>query len=104
MTGIDRLRAAVKLFNQCSEDFNDCFTLEELVRLSIAHRHCGWDFYPDQWTSEQIKAVLAIGELPDWNDDLTPKVPKAFEKGGVLYEESDTEAGPDEAEEPGERD
>lgn len=104
MTAIERLRAAVKLFDQCNEDFNCRFTTSiELLWIWDAHHRCGWDFYPDQWTERQILAALTCFEAPDWNADETPKVPKAFEKGGMLYEKVD-DAEPDEAEEPGERD
>lgn len=32
-------------------------------------RACEWDIYPDQWTQQQVDAVLASGTVPTFGGD-----------------------------------
>lgn len=69
--GIETIRQAVTLFNDCSETFNQQFTATELLQLAAAHQASDFDFYPDQWTERQIKEALR-GIVPQWDDNEQP--------------------------------
>lgn len=62
--GIDQLRRTVKLLDACNETFNQEWTAEQLLKIGVAMRACGWDIYPDQWTQQQVDAVLEHGTVP----------------------------------------
>ena len=59
LTGANELRKAVRLMDQCREDFLDRYTAEQLLMLYRALRRSEWDILPDQWTSQEIKLALA---------------------------------------------
>jgi hypothetical protein len=69
LVGIEELRAAVKLFDQCNESFNwsehDPFTAEQLLAIYRAHKACKWYIDPDQWTDKQVKQALR-GIVPEF--------------------------------------
>lgn len=69
--GVDELRHAVQVLNDCREDFLDRFTTDELLRIYRAWMASGWDFYPDQWTRLQVWGALR-GIVPDWRGNETP--------------------------------
>ncbi len=66
VSGIDQLRKAVNIFNDCNEDFNYKFTAIELVKLAQAYMACGWDFLPDSWTDKQVNDCITKGIIPQW--------------------------------------
>lgn len=70
--GIDILRKAVNLFNNCNETFNQQFTENELLKLYRMFSICGWDIPPDRWTVDQIDGALILGKVPAWDDDEKP--------------------------------
>lgn len=65
-TGADELRLIVQNMNVTRESFNDQYTLEELIQIYRMHLLSEWDFYPDEWTSRQVKEALK-GIPPKWN-------------------------------------
>jgi hypothetical protein len=71
--GIETLRHAVKVLNDCNETFNQRYTATELLELVRIAGLSKWDFYPDQWSARQIREALDFGTVPDWNDDETPR-------------------------------
>jgi hypothetical protein len=56
--GIENLRRARNLFDNCNGDFNDRWTIHELIQLYDAYERCGWDITPDRWSEEQVQAAL----------------------------------------------
>ena len=79
-SGIDTLRAAVRLFNDTREDAIDSYTPWELLRMAEAHQRSGWDIYPDQWSKQQRDRAAAYALAPSFNDRGEPieaKVSKA---------------------------
>lgn len=71
-TAIEEMRAMVRAFDNLSENFNDRYTLPELITIWRAWRACEWDYYPDQWSKDQIHAVLRLGVVPRFTDDGKP--------------------------------
>ena len=63
--GIDQLRTAVRLFDNCNESFNQQFTVQELLTLWRAYRDCGWYIPPNVWTPRQVREALG-GKAPKW--------------------------------------
>jgi hypothetical protein len=70
--GIDQLRSAVRLFDNCNESFNQRFTGEELLTLWRMYRECGWDIPPDDWAPRQIEEALEHNAPPRWDDSERP--------------------------------
>jgi hypothetical protein len=64
--GIDQLRFAVRLFDNCNETFNQQFTAEELLTLWRMYRECGWDIPPDDWAPRQIREALEKNIVPQF--------------------------------------
>ena len=67
-SSIDFLRLLVKAFNGCSEDFNQQFTVEELIQIRRMWLQSGWDIYPDKWEAFQVMEALE-GKVPRWDDN-----------------------------------
>lgn len=65
-TGIELLRQAVRLFNECNETFNAQFSAEELLYLYYAFRAGDWDITPDHWTKRQVKEAVKKKTPPDF--------------------------------------
>lgn len=61
--GIERLRAAVRLFANCNETFNQQFSTEELVNIHEAYNACGWDIFPDCWPDHLVDHARERGGL-----------------------------------------
>lgn len=70
--GIDDLRYAVNLFNQCNETFLQRWPADDLLKIAIAHRASGWDIYPDQWTARQLREATTLRRPPQWSPDEEP--------------------------------
>jgi hypothetical protein len=72
LVGIEELRAAVRLFDQCNESFNwsehDPFTAEQLLNIYRAHKACEWDLYPDQWLPSQARDAANDGIVPNFRE------------------------------------
>ena len=64
--GIELLRYAVKLLDDCREDFNTRYSAAELLRMAEAMPRLEWDMWPDQWDQRQIREFLEGGHIPDW--------------------------------------
>lgn len=69
--GIDLLRYAAHLFDQCNETSNQRQSAEELLRIADACQRSEWDYYPDQWTLRQTKEAIR-GIVPDWKEERVP--------------------------------
>lgn len=69
LTGIEKLRAAVRAFGAVNETFLSHFTPLQLLRLHAAWRACGWDFFPDQWEVRQALAAARRGVVPEFEED-----------------------------------
>jgi len=67
--GIELLRYAAKLFDKCNETFNGKFTVGELLIIAAAHKECKWDYFPDQWTEQQIAEAIMHGAVPEWEEE-----------------------------------
>lgn len=70
-TGIERLRAAVRLFGDCREDFLSRFTVQELLKIHAAWRASDWEILPDRWSATQVRQALC-GIAPDFDDNEEP--------------------------------
>jgi len=83
MSGVDQLRAAVRLFNNCNETFNQKFTPEELMKLWRGYKLCEWDITPDDWTHGQVRRWLMDGDLPTFHyskhDQVMPGIAAGIE-------------------------
>ena len=79
-SGAEELRRTVALLNNCREDFNDRFSVAQLLKLGRAYRLCGWDIPPDRWTQRQIRDVIVRGIVPEWDgeEDATYGKPKRY--------------------------
>lgn len=67
MTGVERLRYAVRVFNNCREGFNEEHTAEGLIAIAEAYDLCEWDLTPDFWTQKQIDEAKH-GIVPRWEE------------------------------------
>lgn len=67
-TPADMLRLMVRNMGDVREDFNDRFTLAELVAIYRAHLLAEWDLSPDQWSPRQVQEAIR-GIVPRWTDD-----------------------------------
>ena len=72
MTGMEQLRAMVRLFDDCRESFNDRFTVVELAAIYRAHIASGWDIYPDEWADFQVQNAIKYGTVPQWDYNDRP--------------------------------
>jgi hypothetical protein len=75
MAGANLLRLIVVNMDSTTEAVNLRFTAPELLRIYTAHLEGDWDFYPDQWTEEQLLAAAHYGEVPRFGDDESPLPP-----------------------------
>ena len=71
MTGMEKLRKAVSLFNNCNESFLDRFSEAELLCIYEAWSKSGWDITPDDWEEQQVTNAL-FGIVPQWDNDEKP--------------------------------
>lgn len=67
MKSIDKMRGMVNLFNCCSEDFNQHYTMCQLEKIYDAYWASQWDIAPDRWTARQVKEALC-GVVPQWDE------------------------------------
>ena len=66
---IVEMRAALALFDQCNETFND--GIESEAHAIAIYRACcaaDWDYYPDQWTPRQVREAIR-GRAPTWTQN-----------------------------------
>jgi hypothetical protein len=70
-SGVEELRAAVRLLDNCLEGFNDCLSAEQALALYRAHKASGWDITPDNWTMRQVIETL-WGKAPQWSEKQAP--------------------------------
>lgn len=68
---IDHIRLMEQNFGDCSESFNQRFSLEQLFAIHKAWMLSEWDVYPERWTVRQIREALK-GKPPRWDDDGKP--------------------------------
>ena len=66
-TGIDQLRSAVAAYAYCNESFLQQFTAAELLTIRACWLASEWDFFPDQWTTRQLREALEQGRAPTWS-------------------------------------
>ena len=67
-SGVDRLRAVVRMCDACNESFVQRFTAAQLVTIWFAYLLCDWDYTPDMWHDRQVKRALG-GIVPEWDGD-----------------------------------
>lgn len=65
--GIDKLRHMRNLFDNCSETFNQQWSVPQLEKIYDAYHACGYDITPDEWTMDQVLAALR-GTVPTFGD------------------------------------
>lgn len=68
----DTLRLIVSNMDNTTESVNDRHSLPELINVYLAHIECGCDFYPDQWSLEQLEGAALRGEIPEWDENGRP--------------------------------
>lgn len=68
---IDELRKMVRNFDSNSETFNQRFSMSQLIQIHRMWMASEWDFYPDQWTEQQVQEALT-GHPPQWNEAEEP--------------------------------
>lgn len=81
MTEMQKIRHFGRISGECNESVWDGLTRAECFRVFDAWMACGWDFYPDQWTAEQLTAAIRYGIVPAWRNDESP----------ITYEATDEE-------------
>ncbi len=69
MTGIDLLRRAARIFDNCNESFNTRFNASELLLLARACCGSDWDILPDSWEEQQVQQAIHLGLPPAWKED-----------------------------------
>jgi hypothetical protein len=72
LTGIEVLRRAVAMFNDCDETFNQQYTTEDLLKIAVCQLKSEYDYYPDQWTKKQLRDAIHLGKAPRWDDKEQP--------------------------------
>jgi hypothetical protein len=65
---IDYLRRMVKCFDHNNESMNQRFSIPELLNIWSAWTQCEYDYYPDQWSEEQLLAAANDGTIPEFED------------------------------------
>ncbi len=81
LVGIEELRKAVNVFDNCRESFNDRFTMTQLITLWRALHLCEWDITPDEWSERQVNEALR-GIVPQFRDYSGPN-PRVLRCGYV---------------------
>lgn len=56
--GIEDLKRAVRLFDNCTLDFVNRFTIPELILIYQAYTRSEWDIAPDRWTENEVELAL----------------------------------------------
>lgn len=67
--GIDKLRAAARLFDNGTETFAQKWNARELLNIHTAYQACGWDVPPCDWTEEQAEAAAHLRAVPSWDEE-----------------------------------
>lgn len=83
--GIELIRYATHMLSSCNETFNMRYTAEQLLRIADAVQKCGWDFYPDQWTEQQVQDCIQFGIVPDWKEENGRYVPVYKQTGDKVF-------------------
>jgi hypothetical protein len=58
----------VRMLDQCSEEFNQHFSAEQLLALWRAYSACAYDMLPSLWVERQLVEALR-GKVPTWVAD-----------------------------------
>jgi hypothetical protein len=66
LKGIEQLRMAASILDNCNESFNFRHSAQELLRLVEVMTKCDWDISPDYWEEFQITAALEYGTVPEF--------------------------------------
>jgi hypothetical protein len=72
VTGIDALRRAVRVLNQCNESFNQEYSATQLLSIVDALSRSTHDILPDQWTDKQIRDAIRLFKAPIWDENERP--------------------------------
>jgi len=83
--GIELIRYATHMLSSCNETFNMSFTAEQLLTIADAVQRCGWDFYPDQWTEQQVQDCIQFGIVPEWKEENGRYIPVYKQTGDNEY-------------------
>lgn len=71
---IDMLRGMVETLDHCNEGFLSDKTIPQLINIYHCWMRCGWDIYPDEWETKQVKEAMR-GICPDWIETRTELKP-----------------------------
>ena len=74
-SGANVLRLVVRNMDYGNEEFNQRYTVEQLVKIYVAHLKCRCDFLPHQWEERQVREALQ-GIVPQWDTDDRPIYPE----------------------------
>lgn len=72
LSGIELLRFAVNALSYNRESVNERFSATELLNIAECYRACEWDFFPDQWTEDQLLAAAHGRIIPQWDMHANP--------------------------------
>ncbi len=61
------MRHMIEVFNRCSEDFNQHYTMSQLEQIYDAYKACQCRVMPDRWTTRQVEEALC-GVTPRWGE------------------------------------
>lgn len=67
MTPINKMRHMIEVFNHCSEDFNQHYTMCQLEKIYDAYWASQCCVMPDRWTTRQVEEALC-GVVPQWDE------------------------------------
>jgi len=67
-TGIERLRNAVRAFDNCNESFLQQWGTDDLLKIHEAWCKSEWDVFPDQWTERQITMATCTRTPPQFRE------------------------------------
>lgn len=87
-TPAEMLRIIVRNMDYTNEDFNERWSIEQLILIFRMHLKCGRDFFPHSWTERQVQEALR-GIVPRWNDAEDPVF--ECEEGGTCVAHEDNE-------------
>ena len=65
LNGIEQLRMAVNVLDNCNESFNLRHSAQDLLKLVEMQLQCEWDITPDCWEDFQVEAALK-GVVPEF--------------------------------------
>lgn len=84
MTEIEKLRHLANISGDVRESLWDGLTRAEILRVCDAWMASGWDFYPDQWTPQQLSDAIRYGITPAWDPKTERPITHELRSQGEL--------------------